>query len=66
MKRKFVVLLLALAACAFTTLPARADGPLCGTSSNPSFICPAAAPAPTPSPLEAAGDAVLDALLSIL
>jgi hypothetical protein len=47
MKRKLTLLLLALVAAFTLTLPARADGPVCGTMSNPSFICLAPAP---PSP----------------
>jgi hypothetical protein len=48
MKRKLTQFLLVLLASALFTLPARADGPLlCGTESNPSFICSAPAP---PSP----------------
>jgi hypothetical protein len=41
MKRKLTLLLLALVAAFTLTLPARADGPVCGTMSNPSFICSA-------------------------
>jgi hypothetical protein len=44
MKRKLTLFLLVLLASALFTLPARADGPVCGTSSNPSFICSAPAP----------------------
>jgi hypothetical protein len=47
MKRKLTALALALIASCLFTLPARADGPVCGTMSNPSFVCPAAAPSPT-------------------
>jgi hypothetical protein len=42
MKRKSTLLLLALVATLTLTLPAHADGPVCGTMSNPSFICPSA------------------------
>jgi hypothetical protein len=48
MKRKLTALALALIASCLFTLPARADGPVnCGTMSNPSFTCPAAAPSPS-------------------
>jgi hypothetical protein len=44
MKRKLTLFLLVLLASVAFTLPARADGPVCGTMSNPSFICSAPAP----------------------
>jgi hypothetical protein len=47
MKRKLTLFLLVLLASVLFTLPSRADGPMCGTESNPSFICSAPAP---PSP----------------
>lgn len=49
MKRKWTLMLLAVAACILFTVPALADGPMCGTESNPSVICSAAPPAPAPS-----------------
>jgi hypothetical protein len=61
MKRKTTLLLLALVAAFTLTLPARADGPVCGTMSNPSFICPA-----TPAPSLSLEDAALVLLEDVL
>lgn len=37
----------ALIALSLFALPVYADGPVCGTESNPSLKCPAVAPAPS-------------------
>jgi hypothetical protein len=64
MKRKLTLLLLVLMASVLFTLPARADGPLCGTTSNPSFICSTPAP-PSPDLSDLALSLIADVLAII-
>jgi hypothetical protein len=62
MKRKLILVLLVLAV---SVIPARADGPVCGTTSNPSRACSAPAP-PTLTPSLSLQDVALAVLAFIL